>query len=118
MVAMTQLAKFFTRKTRAAKEGLHSLLTMNNEEELSFETEVAQAAALSAHSPLTFLRRLDCSKTFSRQVSQAARRIVFSHSLEQAQGFFLFPFLSIHVFFSFYFLGLPEPPFDLSAILN
>ena len=89
---------------------------MNNEEELSFETEVAQAAALSAHSPLRFLRRLDCSKTFSRQVSQAARRIVFSHPLEQAQGFFIS--VSVHTRFFFYFLGLPEPPVDLSAILN
>ena len=54
MAAMTELATLFLRKRRAAKEGLHSLLTMNNEmskrrftEELSFETEVAQAAALS-----------------------------------------------------------------------
>ena len=55
MAAMTELATLFSRKRRAAEEGLHSLLTMNNEmskrrftEELSFETEVAQAAALSA----------------------------------------------------------------------
>ena len=55
MAAMTQLAKLFPRKRRAAEEGLHSFLTMNNEmskrrfaEELSFETEVAQAAAFSA----------------------------------------------------------------------
>ena len=72
---------------------------MNNEEELSFETEVAQAAALSAHSPLRFPRRLDCSKTFSRQVSQAARRIVFSRPLEQAQGFFYFRFCPYTFFF-------------------
>ena len=52
MAAMTELATLFSRKRRAAEEGLHSLLTMNNEmskrcftEELSFETEVAQAAA-------------------------------------------------------------------------
>ena len=55
MAAMTQLAKLFPRKRRAAEEGLHSFLTMNNEmskrrfaEELSFETEVAQAAAFPA----------------------------------------------------------------------
>ena len=55
MAAMTQFAKLFSRKRRAAEEGLHSLLTMDNDmskkrftEELSFETEVAQAAALSA----------------------------------------------------------------------
>lgn len=52
---MTQLAKLFLRKRRAAEEGLHSLVTMNNEvskrrftEKFSFETEVAQAAVLSA----------------------------------------------------------------------
>ena len=54
MAAMTKLVKLFSRKRRAAEEGQHSFLTMNNEmskrrftEELSFETEVAQAAALS-----------------------------------------------------------------------
>ena len=54
MAAMTQLEKPLSRKRRAAEEGPHSLLTMNNEmskrrftEELGFETEVAQAAALS-----------------------------------------------------------------------
>ena len=54
MAAMTQLAKLLSRKRRAAEDGLHSLLTMNNEmskrvftEELSFETEVAQTDALS-----------------------------------------------------------------------
>ena len=55
MATMTQLAKLFLRKRGATEKGLHSLQTMNNEmskrrftEELSFETEVAQAAALSA----------------------------------------------------------------------
>ena len=54
MATMTQLAKLFSRKRRAAEEGLYSLLRMNNEmskrrftKELSFETEDAQAAALS-----------------------------------------------------------------------
>ena len=54
MATMTQLAKLFSRKGRAAEEVLYYLLRMNNEmskrrftEELSFETEVAQTAALS-----------------------------------------------------------------------
>ena len=63
MAAMTQLLKLFSRKRKAAEEGLHYLLTMNNEmskrhftEELSFETEVAQAAALSTILILLFSR--------------------------------------------------------------
>ena len=64
MATMTQLAKLFSRKRRAAEEGLYSLLRMNNEmskrrstQELSFETEVAQTAALSTV--------LLCSRSFS-----------------------------------------------------
>ena len=55
-------------------------------------------------------RRLDCSKTSSRQVSWVARRILFfSSPLEQAQGFFNSVALD--------FLSLYETSFDLYAIL-
>ena len=78
MTAMTQLAKLFLRKRRAAEDGLHSLLTMNNEmskrgfkEELSFETEVAQTDALStillfscAFSSLNLSDKSNFSKSF------------------------------------------------------
>ena len=61
MAAMTQLAKLFSRTRRAAKEGLHSVLTTNNKmskrhfmEELSFEKEVVSSRT---HGVLFFLNK-------------------------------------------------------------
>ena len=68
----------FLRKRGAAEDGLHSLLTMNNEmskrgftEELSFETEVAQTDVLStillfscSFSSLNSSDKSDFSKSF------------------------------------------------------
>ena len=55
MAARTQFAKIFLSKRKAVEEGQYSLLRLNDEmakrrftEELNFETEVTQTAALSA----------------------------------------------------------------------
>lgn len=55
MTATAQLVKLFSRKRKAVEEEMHSFQRLNDvearrtfTEELDFETEVAQAAALSA----------------------------------------------------------------------
>lgn len=55
MAATTRFAKLFSGKRKAVEEGLYSFQRLNDEmankcftEELTFETEVAQAAGLAA----------------------------------------------------------------------
>ena len=55
MAATTRFAKLFSGKRKAVEEGLYSFKRLNDEmankcftEELTFETEVAQAAGLAA----------------------------------------------------------------------
>ena len=60
-------------------------------------------------------RRPDCLKTSSRQVSHAAWNIVFFSSTRNAR---FFSPASVHIRPFLDFLGLSEPSFDLSTILN